>query len=939
MPFKIECHRISRQSKYKIFFQYHKEVVDRIKEINIDLRKWDSIDKCWILHTKALFELIKRYRNSDKIFFDFGDNESKAKFIEQIKKIEADEIEKVRTIKLLAKKKEQWVKSKDELERDFEKYRDVTHKNLKEGVNLYPYQIAGTMFIDNVKNVLLALEMGLGKTLSSIAYVEMNNFDKVFVITPNSLKFNFYGEVEKFTNSKAHIIVPKASKYKNKYTVEESKYVIANYEYFNPKDKKKMDTKFKDLKINKIDVLICDEAQALKNTGSNTYKNFKRIFSEKIFKNEESKVFLSGTPAPNRAHELYSVLNQISSIDFATKKYFNEYYCGMTYDKYGFGWVTDNANQKLEELFNKIAPYTYRKKKVDVLTDLPDKIYQRIILEMNNVESKIYADIEEDVVNEIHAQPANMALTIMLRLRQYTSSIKINYVKEMIDNILEQGEKVVVVDMFKPSLIELHGLYPEISELHTGDQTVEDRATSVVKFQDPDSDTKIFFASIQTANYGLTLTEASKMIIITLPFSVGQYDQVADRCILKGELVLTKKEGYIPIENVKIDDLVYTHKGNWKRVINTKNKIERGKIFCDIKYKGFYKPLRCTFDHKIHVYNKKNDDYEWIEGGNIDIYNHYMVFPKTEISNYNNEFVVQEYKSNTHNKVDINKDVYINNTALLYAFGRYVGDGHVNDHQVSICGHINEYSEVLFCIETLKNVFGIKNHTEYKRENKIEMYISSIELKYNFELWFNSGAKNKIIPDFIYHLDDVLIKSFLNGYYDADGYKRKNTQQASTVSKYLSYQLIQLEGILLNKPMLRYNESASCWSFEYSINDKVKRETLIKNNDGNILYPISEIKKYKPKRNDERVYDLEVEDDSSFIVGMSSVHNCHRIGQKDTVNIYPLIFNDTLDQYVFDVIESKRKEIVKALDNEDYESDVSESVLSDVLNKLKNKYK
>jgi SWI/SNF-related matrix-associated actin-dependent regulator 1 of chromatin subfamily A len=154
------------------------------------------------------------------------------------------------------------------------------------------------------------------------------------------------------------------------------------------------------------------------------------------------------------------------------------------------------------------------------------------MMEMNNLEGDHYGDIERGVVEDINGMKVNNsmnALTIMLRLRQFTSSIKIPYVKEMIKNVLEQGEKIVVVDMFKETLYDLHRMYPETSGLHTGDQTVEERAELVAKFQDPNSDLRVFFASIQTANYGLTLTEASKMIIITLPFSVGQYDQVADR--------------------------------------------------------------------------------------------------------------------------------------------------------------------------------------------------------------------------------------------------------------------------------------------------------------------------------------------------------------------------------------------------------------------------
>jgi hypothetical protein len=150
--------------------------------------------------------------------------------------------------------------------------------------------------------------------------------------------------------------------------------------------------------------------------------------------------------------------------------------------------------------------------------------------------------------------------------------------------------------------------------------------------------------------------------------------------------------------------------------------------------------------------------------------------------------------------------------------------------------------------------------------------------------------------------------------------------------------LVLLEGLLNNTPSLRFNDNANCWNFEYSLFDKIKRIKLIKNDNGNIIYPIQEIKIYKPKRNDEKVYDLTVEDDESFIVGLSTVHNCHRIGQKNVVNIYPLIFPDTIDDYVFTAIEGKRKEIVKVIDNEDYKSNVGESVLSEVIQKIKDKH-
>jgi SWI/SNF-related matrix-associated actin-dependent regulator 1 of chromatin subfamily A len=265
---------------------------------------------------------------------------------------------------------------------------------------------------------------------------------------------------------------------------------------------------------------------------------------------------MSGTPAPNRAHELFSVLNFISPIDFTTKKYFNEYYCGMTYDfMNGWGWVNGSAESKLEELYHKIAPFTHRVKKEDALKDLPDKTYQKLMIDMSDVNQKLYEEIEKGVVNEFLLNPTSNPLTIMLRLRQFTSSMKFDEVIELIETILESGEKVVIVDVFKESLIKFKEKYGNLAVLHTGDYSPEQRSEMVNVFQDPNSDVKLYLGTIQTCNYGLTLTAASKMIILTLPFSVGQYDQVADRLHRIGQKDAVNI--YVPAFIETIDEYVY----------------------------------------------------------------------------------------------------------------------------------------------------------------------------------------------------------------------------------------------------------------------------------------------------------------------------------------------------------------------------------------------
>jgi len=553
--FVVSCERIPRRQHYFLKYPINDQITQRIKNLPEETRKWNAGMMCWEVSTSSLFTLIKIYKGSTKIHFDFGNDKSREIFIAQIKKAVLKEDEKRKFIADLNIKKEHWVKYKEELETTYVDFSEKCHSFLKDGFTLYPHQITAAMFMNATRSTLISHEMGLGKTISSILYVELNGFEKVMVVTPNSLKFNYYNEIKKFTNSTAHIVNWK----NNDCGLEEAKYIIVNYDYFNPNSKSgKFLTKWKKLNVGLIDCVISDESQKLKNTKSNTYKNFKSTFTKKMFRNDKiSKIFLSGTPAPNRAYELYTVLNQISPTDFATKKYFYEYYCGMTYDLGdGWGYIANTLEQKFEELYHKIAPFTHRKRKAEVLTDLPDKTYQRIILEMNEKEQQIYEEIESGVANEFVEKPNGNPLTVMIRLRQYLASIKVKHVIELIENIHETGEKVVVVDYFKESLYELKKLLGNIAELHTGDQSVEERAEVVKAFQDINSIVKDFLGSIQTCNYGLTLTAASKLFVMTLPYSVGEFDQVSDRLHRIGQKAAVNI--YVLVFPNTIDDYVFS---------------------------------------------------------------------------------------------------------------------------------------------------------------------------------------------------------------------------------------------------------------------------------------------------------------------------------------------------------------------------------------------
>jgi SWI/SNF-related matrix-associated actin-dependent regulator 1 of chromatin subfamily A len=549
--FRVFCERIPRRQYYYIRFLYNDGLVEKIKSLPEDTRKWSGLNLAWEVSTYSLFLLIKKYAKSTKIHFDFGNDDSRRIFIEQIKKIEIAEEEKRLFIADLNIKKEHWVEYKKQLETEYVKYSEQVHKFLKPNILLYPHQIVSIMFLNVVRNVLLALDMGTGKSLVSIAYVEMNDFKKVFVITPNSLKYNYYNEVNKFTHSNAFIVGKK-----NKCTIENAKYVITNYEYFNSSDFGGVRKKFNDLNIGKIDCLIVDESHRIKSTKSNTYINFKKLFKDDAFKNNKpSKIFMSGTPTPSKSAEMYTVLHQISPTDFPTKNYYYSYYCGMEYSLDGFGWKTNISLTKFEELFDKIAPFTYRKKKSEVLKDLPEKTYQRVILEMTPKEYEIYYELEEGIANEFLNRELSNPLSIMGKLREYTSSLKVNNVKELIDSILECGEKFVAIDFYKNSLYELHKAYPNISALHTGDEKDWERAKVIENFQSDDGSIKIFLGSESTTKEGITLTAASKVGILTIPWTPSTLDQCTDRLARIGQK--NAVNAYLFIYKDTIDEYVF----------------------------------------------------------------------------------------------------------------------------------------------------------------------------------------------------------------------------------------------------------------------------------------------------------------------------------------------------------------------------------------------
>jgi SNF2 family DNA or RNA helicase len=551
--FIINCVKDGRKDKFILKFQYEPNLISKIKEIHYEDREYLPKEKLWKLKTYSLYLLMKEYKGRNDIFFKFQNDKEKNYFQKKVKK-KINEIKDYdRRKKELEEKKEYWLNYKEQLKETYKVHEDKLHQKLKDGVKLYPYQSQAVLFADAIRNVLFALDMGTGKSVISISFSEFNNFNKVFVITPKSLKFNYYDEINKFTYSKAHVINWK----KNEYSIEEAKYIIINYDFFRSKNSIE---KFEKLGIDNIECLILDECHRIKNEKSQTYNNIKDIFDDKIFLNETPcKVFMSGTPMNNRAYELYTVMNMLSPLDFPNKTTFYQDYCGMTYNPDSFDkWDYDPKQTNFESLYEKISPYIFRKRKEEVLKFLPGKTYDRILFELNSKERKQYNDILNEVKEDLDGKLVKInPMTAMLKVRQYLSNLKVRNkdLHEFIDLMIESGEKIVIMDYFVEGLEYLHDKYKDISVLHYGNTSPEDRREMVKLFQDKESNVKIFFSTVQTGKEGLTLTAASKIVVLTEPYTVGENDQIVDRL---DRISQTKKVNvYYPLYLETVDIKVF----------------------------------------------------------------------------------------------------------------------------------------------------------------------------------------------------------------------------------------------------------------------------------------------------------------------------------------------------------------------------------------------
>lgn len=407
-------------------------------------------------------------------------------------------------------------------------------------VKPYDYQLEGIKYGINHDKWLLLDEMGLGKSLQ-IIYIAEELYKRkeikhcLIVCGINSLKTNWEKEIKKFSNLSCIVIGKKVSKNGNTvYTsikdrvdqiangIEEF-FIIINIESLRSSDIVTA------LKLNDIDMIAVDEIQKAKSKTSQQGKNLLKLQSKYM-------IAATGTLIMNNPLDAYVPLTWIGA-NKSNLTNFKNYYCNFG----GFNNTQIIGYKNMSILKEQIDQYSLRRTK-DLL-NLPPKTIIHEVLAMNDDQCKFYNDIKDGVATELKENvniQTNNLLALTIRLRQASScpsilttdnvsSSKINRAIDLTNEIIANGDKVIIFSTFKePVNILYNELHEHNPVIGTGDITDSEFSNNVDRFQ-RDDNCKVFLGTISKAGTGITLTAATYVIFIDCDWVPSNNRQAEDR--------------------------------------------------------------------------------------------------------------------------------------------------------------------------------------------------------------------------------------------------------------------------------------------------------------------------------------------------------------------------------------------------------------------------
>lgn len=375
----------------------------------------------------------------------------------------------------------------------------------------------------------LADDMGLGKTVQVLALLESQRNRKSrpsLAVVPRSLIFNWQQEAARFTPRLRVLTHAGSERIKGHAHFKDYDLILTTYGTL-----RRDVIHFDDVEF---DFVILDEAQAIKNAGTETAK------AARLLKSRQ-RLALSGTPIENHLGELWSLFEFLNPGMLGSASVFQ---------------LSTNGTQKPDEdtrvmLSRALRPFILRRTKQQVAKELPEKLEQTIYCEMDERQRRQYEELRDyyrqSLLEKVSRQGINKSkiqiLEALLRLRQTachpalvtgsldedTPNAKLDVLLPRLSEVIEENHKAIVFSQFTSFLsIVRKRLDDQGVAYEYLDGKTSNRGKAVERFQ-RDPDCKLFLISLKAGGQGLNLTAAEYVFLLDPWWNPAVEAQAIDR--------------------------------------------------------------------------------------------------------------------------------------------------------------------------------------------------------------------------------------------------------------------------------------------------------------------------------------------------------------------------------------------------------------------------
>ncbi|HFA51718.1 MAG TPA: DEAD/DEAH box helicase [Bacteroidetes bacterium] len=372
----------------------------------------------------------------------------------------------------------------------------------------------------------LADDMGLGKTIQALAVIlDRATEGPAMVVAPASVVRNWYHETKRFAPTLRPLIFGKGDRKEMFDDLQPFDLLLCSYGLMQQENKRFLEKHFT--------TIVLDEAQAIKNRSTKRSQAAMQLQGD-------FRIITTGTPIENHLGELWSLFNFLNPGLLGTMNRFNE--------KFAVPIERFQDKDRRNQLKRLIQPFILRRRKSEVLNELPPKTEVTLTVELSKEERAFYEALRRKAVESIEiggGEPGDKRFKILaelMRLRQACchprmvdpnsklGSSKLNLLAETVEELIAEGHKILVFSQFVKHLKLVREWVEEQNisyQYLDGSTPLGQRDKSIRAFQSGEGD--LFLISLKAGGFGLNLTAADYVIHLDPWWNPAVEDQASDR--------------------------------------------------------------------------------------------------------------------------------------------------------------------------------------------------------------------------------------------------------------------------------------------------------------------------------------------------------------------------------------------------------------------------